>query len=490
MLAFPLPTNQLAVATQFYDENFQEKWVLRSGFSGKSYVYFKIDFIKTIIIGYVPNLGLVLDSTILHPENIKTPYDQLNKNDANDKETVVSDANDKETDVSDTNEEQASNEYLIPVEQNKIENGGTLSFNITIGNFKNDLFLIISDKDKKQIINLELSKCCGKLIDSINENYDRFSYPEELMASNAIDLNLTWQSSIYALKTKSSDTPLAVIPIENKSIPYQAVLLNSSTREELKTNWSYTTGVKNLSSVSCTINALEGRCKSSSVTVTKMVNPNIEFLRFGFLFSKDILAPFEMTISQNSNNLATLQISSNVIKVQSSDSEEITLKKEFTTGEWVSGDIFIISDDIHNVIEEDSSISCKNYNDSCYSTQNSQDWMGIVSEKSILRYAYLKKQAVENKVKTDTNTEADSSSSSSKTQYYLYISFKNCIIAKLNINSNSFNKVSVSNRQGSSNLVYWRLKGGVSTSINIPDSYLDNLKTDIPKEIEANTNKN
>ncbi|CUV05382.1 unnamed protein product, partial [Cryptosporidium hominis] len=481
LLAFPLPTNQLAVATQLYDENFQEKWVLRNGFSGKSYVNFKIDLIKTIIIGYVPNIGVQLNGTIASPVNIKTPFDQFNKND---------DSNDEETVVSDINEEQASNEYLIPVDQNKIENGGTLSFNITINNFKNDLFLIISDKDKKQIINLELSECCGKLIDSMNENYDRFSYPEELMTSSTIDLNLMWQSSIYSLKTKSSDTPLAIIPIENKNIPYQAVLLNSSTREELKSNWSYTTGVKNLSSVSCTINALEGRCKSSSVTVTKMVNPNIEFLRFGFLFSKDILAPFEMAISQNSNNLATVQISSNVIKVQSSNSEEITLKKEFTTGEWVSGDIFIISDDIHNLIEEDSSISCKNYNDSCYSTQNSQDWMSIVSEKSILRYAYLKKQAVENKVKTDTNTETDSSSSSSKTQYYLYISFKNCIVAKLKINSNSFNKVSVSNRQGSSNLVYWRLKGGVSTSINIPNSYLDNLKTDIPKEIEANTNKN
>ncbi|KAH8583011.1 uncharacterized protein ELE39_003539 [Cryptosporidium sp. chipmunk genotype I] len=448
LLAFPLPTNELTVSTQSYEGDLQEKWVLRSGYSG-----------------YVPNLG-VASNTIISDQNIS--FDQSNINYISDEETEESKA------------------YIIPVEQNKIESGGTLSFTIPIDKIKNNINMIISDENSKNIIGLELNNCCGKLADSNNGKYDRFSYPEKLTGISSLDLSLTWKSSIYTLNIKSTNTPIAAIPIENENVPYKAVLLDSKMREELKANWSYSTGVKSASPVSCTINGLEGKCKSSSVTVPKMVNPNLEFLRFGFLFSKEALSPFEMTISQNSNNLVTLQISSNIIKFQSDDQQEISLKKELSTGEWVSGDIFIVSDDIHNVIEEDVTITCKNYNDSCLNTQNNQNWMSIINEKSILRYAYLKKQAMENEAKTDADSESKSSLSSSKAVYYMYISLKNCIIAKLKINANSFNKVSVTNKQGSNSLVYWRLKSGISTSINILENTLNQLKTTISNEIEEN----
>lgn len=434
--------------------------------------------------GYVSESGILSSSTIDKPKSQETPFDVLNKINQ-----------DSEAEKSETKDESAKKKrklFVIPVDQKKIESGGTLSFSIPIDKVKeSNIAAIISDNKGGNIVRLELSKCCGKLIDLSTDNYDVFLYPEELVSSNSAEVILTWISSVYSLRLKSSNKLISIIPTENDSIPHQAILLNPSIGEELNGNWSYNTGVRNSNTVSCTINKLDDRCKSTSVIVSQMIKPDLEFLRFGFIFSKTALSPFEMTISQNSNRLATLQITSNTIRISSDGNvSEVNLSRELKTGEWVSGDIFMVSSGIHNVIQEDSAIKCNSYSDSCVNSQNSHNWMSIHCGSSILRYAYLKKQAVENQAHMNAENTSNSRTPSSASEYYLYISFKNCIFAKLKVNANSFNKASVSDKRGAVGLAYWRLKKGISTSVNIPTVELDSIKENITKEINANAENN
>ncbi|KAJ1605527.1 hypothetical protein OIY81_3458 [Cryptosporidium canis] len=455
LLFFPLPADKLVVSTQVYEGESQEKWVLRNGFSG-----------------HLANTKIVSESKVEHPKSLETPFDKL------DLSSILS------------GNSSNSGSFSIPVEENKLESGGTLSFSIPIEKIaESKISLIISDKNGKNIIQLELDKCCGKLIDSTKESYDRFLYPPELSAAKSVDVALTWKSSVYSLNLKSTNSPIALIPTENQNAPHKAILLNSSTRQEIAGNWSYSTGVRNSNSVSCTISKTDDRCKSTSVTVPKMVSPDLEFLRFGFLFSKPS-SPVELSISQNSNTLATLHVTSSSISITSNEGQsEVSLKKELTTGEWVSGDIFMVSDDLNSVIENDNSITCRDFSDSCLSSQSSQSWMSTLSEGSILRYAYLKKQATEKNVIMSMMDPSLSKTPSSSSDYYLYISFKNCVIARFKVNANSFNKASINDKSGAAGLAYWRLKSGISTSINIPTSNLNSIKEKISKDIEGSSSK-
>lgn len=439
----------------------------------------------TPLKGYVSGSGILSSSTIENPKSQETPFDILNKI------SQVSEV--YESVAKEEKGTKQSNSFEIPVDQKKIESGGTLSFAIPVDKvISSNITLVISDDKDKSIVRLELSKCCGKLIDYNTGNYDVFSYPNELPSTRTVDLALTWVSSVYSLVLKSSNMLIAAIPTENESIPHKAVLLNTSKGEEFDENWGYYTGVRNTNTFSCTINKVEGKCKSASVMVTQMVNTDLEFLRFGFIFSKaPSLSPYEMTISQNSNTLATLQFSSNTININSNGKvSEVNLSSELKTGEWISGDIFIVSNDLHNVIETDNSIMCVNYSDSCVNSQNSQNWMTSIDESSILRYAYLKSQAVESQFFMAANNTSNSSTPNPTSEYYLYISFKNCIIAKLKINVNSFNKVFITDRRNGIGLAYWRLKSGISTSVNISTTSLGYIKEKIKKDINASDNKN
>ncbi|KAJ1604825.1 hypothetical protein OJ253_3455 [Cryptosporidium canis] len=453
LLFFPLPADKLVVSTQVYEGESQEKWVLRNGFSG-----------------HLANTKIVSESKVEHPKSLETPFDKL------DLSSLLS------------GNTSNSGSFSIPVEENKLESGGTLSFTIPIEKIaEGKISLIIRDKNGKNIIQLELDKCYGKLIDSTKESYDRFLYPPELSAAKSVDVTLTWKSSVYSLNLKSSNSPIAVIPTENQNAPHKAILLNSSTRQEIAGNWSYSTGVRNANSVFCTLSKSDDRCKSTSVTVPKMVNPDLEFLRFGFLFSKPS-SPVELSISQNSNTLATLHVTSSSIRINSNQGKsEVSLRKELATGEWITGDIFMVSDDLNSVIENHNSITCRDFSDSCLSSQSSQSWMSTLSEGPILRYAYLKKQAIEKNVIMGMMDPSLSKKPSSSSDYYLYISFRNCIIARFKVNVNSFNKASINDKNGAVGLAYWRLKSGISTSINIPTSNLNSIKKKISKDIEVSS---
>ncbi|KAF7457550.1 hypothetical protein HWI79_1889 [Cryptosporidium felis] len=451
LVSLPLPTKQMVVTTQIYDSELQEKWVLRNGYSG-----------------YVSNSNIVSNSIIASPKSVNTPFD---------------------TSASGISEGEIANNkgYAIPVDSSKLESGGSLSFNLPIVELaKDNIELYITDKDNKRMITLEFKKCCGKILDFINEFYDRFIFPEKFSNTAAINLTLSWLSSVFFLYITSPKELVSVLPTELKSIPSRAEMIYSSSKKSLNPLWGFKNEAKGISPNSCTIKEINERCKSSSVTIANAIKSDVTFLRYGFLFSKSALAPYTITVSQGSNSLATLVVSSNIIKITSgSYKNEINLSSELKTGNWFSGDIFIVSSAIHEAIDTDDSIKCKNYSDSCLETQKNYPWMSILNEGSLLRYSYLMKRVVENEaLNSITNTPVSSSSASSDYSNYLYISYNNCVITRLGINVNSFDTVTVSNSKGVANLVYWRLKSGISPSIPISSSTTSNLKTQILKDLE------
>ncbi|KAH8739201.1 hypothetical protein FG386_003579 [Cryptosporidium ryanae] len=439
IISFPSISNQIKLYSSHYNTDNNDRWALREGYKGGE---FESLAIETLTAKNESWNGKYLNA--LYSSEIKFPT------------------------------QDKTNNYTF-------DNNGSLSFILPIDSIKSgNLKLSFTNKEDNPIVTLDISKCCSKLIDNKNNKIDRYSFISENINVNSVNLTISWISPIVFLYETTSVKPLSVLTSVHKMSPTKAKLTDANNNEIL-TNWYLTQYSSSINPNYCVLST-SNICKSSEINISKNLHSDSQYLRYGFMFSETLLAPYVMNIKKNSNKIINITFKKNLIII-STDSETINvdLKNEIEDGDWVSGDIFILSKNLHRAIIDDTYITCKEYNYSCLDSQD-KDWMSKSSEDSILRYAYLKKEAViydisENELDSPINNQI-------KDDYYIYISYKNCIVARIGTNNNYINNLQITNAKNVATLSYWRINTGISPSIAVPSDKLatlrDNIKNNKP----------
>ncbi|KAK6588942.1 hypothetical protein RS030_273680 [Cryptosporidium xiaoi] len=430
IISFPSISNQVKLYSTYYDLESEDRWALREGYKGGEFESFAIETFD-LKNGWNGEYLIVKNSSL-----IEFPTIDENKND-----------------------------YIL-------DNNGSLSFILPIDAVNNgNVQLSLLNGDDNPIITLVISKCCSKLIDVKNNIMDKHSFISDNINIKSMNLTISWISPMLFLYESTSMKPLSVLTSINEIIPTKAKLVDKSNNNEIITDWYLKKYSNSIDPNYCVLMS-DNTCKSSEINISGNLYSDSQYLRYGFMFSS-ILAPYVMDIKKNSNKLASVTFKQNSIIISSSsETISIILKDQLEDGDWVSGDIFILSKNIHRAINDDIYITCKEYSDSCLISQNN-NWMSKISLESILRYAYLKKEAIVYEI----DGEADSSIESQiKDEYYIYISYKNCIIAKLGTSDNYINNVQVKNSENVATLIYWRINTGISPSVAVPSDKLTTIK--------------
>ncbi|KAH7649330.1 hypothetical protein FG379_002454 [Cryptosporidium bovis] len=431
IISFPSISNQVKLYSTYYDLEGEDRWALREGYKGgefESFVIETFDLKDEWSEGYL----IVKNSSLIE-------FPPIDKN---------------------------RNDYIH-------NNNGSLSFILPIDAVNNgNVQLSLLNEEDSPIITLVISKCCSKLLDVKNNIMDKHSFISDNIHAQSMNLTISWISSILFLYESTSMKPLSVLTSISEIIPTKAKLEDKSNNNEITTDWYLKQYSNSIGPNYCVLTS-DNTCKSSEINISGNLYSDSQYLRYGFMFSS-ILAPYVMDIKKNSNKLVSIIFKQNSIIISSSsETINIILKDQLEDGDWVSGDIFILSKNLHRAVIDDAYITCKEYSDSCLISQNN-NWMSKISLESILRYAYLKKEAVIYEI---NEGEVDSSIESQiKDEYYIYISYKNCIIAKLGTSDNYINNVQVTNSENVATLIYWRINIGISPSVAVPSDKLTTIK--------------
>ncbi|EEA08577.1 uncharacterized protein CMU_030750 [Cryptosporidium muris RN66] len=352
------------------------------------------------------------------------------------------------------------------------------------------LVISASDSSGTNICQIKFNTCCGKMYGFNNGQFDTISYSNEWKSMNSVNLTLAWIGAMFYLIVSENLIPLANLVNLNSNTYPVSLSLSSESGTPISTTWYYNQGFSNIIANSCTLE-LEQKCKSAQITIGEGngLSQDNEYLRYGFILPQQTHLPITMELYSFAEQIATIKFTANTISLKSSiNSNIVTLSENILVGNWMDGDIFILSDEILNVLELNiNNIPCLfSSSSSCFDSQSSESWMSSSETTDLLRYAYVKQLEIANRYSNNTNTTSQPNLS----YLNLIVTFQNTMIGNLKIPNSPITKFIMTGTSSYIPLTYWILKSGMSPSISIPTSSLDSLISQIqnPQSLEDNSN--
>lgn len=382
-----------------------------------------------------------------------------------------------------------SSKFSIPRDKDNAGENGKLSFIFPIYNLKEtDMKIDFLNENNITITTLDFKRCCAKIKNTVTGYFDTFEYPSNWESITSMNLTIAWTKVMIYLIISSTLVPLAgIVSYENPS-PY-SVIFSDKNKNEVSTTWNFNSNFDNILSNTCTITSPGNKCKSGSVKLVldEPFAPEKQYLRYAFAAPPEHLYPITITLYSSSSFLASIKFSNTMVEIKSdSKSNTVTIPSPTESGQWIAGDIFLLTSSGYNFLKDNSN----NYQclfittASCFATQSTQNWRQYDKNLDLLRYAYIKGTEYRTKSNEYINKqspEVDNSESDAGNEIlYLYVSYNNVIIGGIPIPSSS--DITELRITGSKDLVpiaYWRLSQGMTPSINVSTNTLKGLISQI-----------
>ncbi|KAL7065790.1 hypothetical protein ACR3K2_37670 [Cryptosporidium serpentis] len=379
-----------------------------------------------------------------------------------------------------------------PIPSSMQSQDSSIAFIVPLSTISSEpLIISASDSSGINICQIKLNECCGKMYGSNSGQFDTISYSTQWKFMNSVNLTLAWVGTMFYLITSENLIPLASLVNLNSNTYPTSLSLSSESGTHISTTWYYNQGFSNIIANSCTLE-LEQKCKSVQVVTEENngLSKDNEYLRYGFILPQQTYLPITMQLYSFAVQIATIEFTASTISLKSSiSSNVITLPENILVGNWIDGDIFILSDEILNVLKLNmNNIPCLfSSSSSCFDSQSSESWMSSSETTDLLRYAYVKQLEIANSHSNNTNT---TTSQSNLSYINLIVTFQNTMVGNIKIPNSPITKFLMTGTSSYIPLTYWILKSGMSPSISIPTSNLNSLISQIqnPQSLENNLN--
>ncbi|PPS93119.1 Uncharacterized protein GY17_00003229 [Cryptosporidium hominis] len=299
-----------------------------------------------------------------------------------------------------------------------------------------------------------------------------------------MNLTIAWTTAMIYLIISSTLVPLAgIVSYENPSP--NSILFKDKNKNEISTAWYFNPDFENILSNSCVITSPGNKCKSGSVKLTmdEPFTPEKQYLRYAFAAPPEYLYPVTITIYSSASFLASIKFSKAMVEISSEKkSNTITIPSPIETGQWIAGDIFLLTSSGYDFLKNNSNnFQCLFITTaSCFATQSSQKWRNYDKNLDLLRYAYIKGTEYRTKsseyIMNSSSDDNYSEDTSESEIVYLYVSYNNVIIGGVPIPYSS--EITELRITGTKNLVpiaYWRLSQGMTPSITVSADILKGL---------------
>ncbi|TRY50370.1 putative Glycoprotein [Cryptosporidium tyzzeri] len=357
----------------------------------------------------------------------------------------------------------------------------TASISFSISNSllsSSSLTVTLSDVDYLTLAKVKFKSCCLELTSDNEDHFDKMTYNAEMKGSSTLNLTLAWTKAFIYLILVSSMTVLATVPrFANLNTPANAVLENNSGAE-LTTTWRYSSEFEVPKLSSCNLINYDSSCKSASVSIISPVEwkPDVSFLRYGFISPISSNYPISFSLTSSGTLFASINFSQTGISISipsSSQTASMSYIKTPNPGDWVSGDIFLLSPKFFNILDRtESTKTCTIIKSTCTVPSS---WSSIKSSELIARYAILSKLIL------------DSGIEESEEQPKLYVTYKGVYALSINVPSKELNGATVQDSPTYQPLVYWRVYKGLSPSISFPSDEVSKVIQNVTNPVTTTT---
>ncbi|OII72555.1 hypothetical protein cand_012380 [Cryptosporidium andersoni] len=372
----------------------------------------------------------------------------------------------------------AHNFFPFPV--HKMDNGFTLTMGILLDkNITYPINIKFIGRNQQIVISLFIEDCKIYAIAPRNnfeiEPFDSSPLPEPISTRNKFELLFLWDNKKYEVIYKNSRLYIPLISIVNtRSALIAYGIAFSGKLEPLDILWNYKDRYLNQKYI-CNISNYEDRCKSSEIvfdtknTTFNGWDPNISFLKLAFQYPSINTLPIQLNIEDINNEIVVTAMfyqRNMTINLGNKETKLITFNKNYVTNEWINIDLFYLTSDYHEIIN-DRRYKAKNFTNYTnimeFSTNTSQSCI-----KTIQGNYNLFKQINEEIKVQNSKKYFEIEDINQRNKYYLYFGVNDELIgiillevfkphyiyfSGINTQTNSKNKYVP--------LVYWRLKGGL-----------------------------
>ncbi|KAL7066865.1 hypothetical protein ACR3K2_26980 [Cryptosporidium serpentis] len=383
-----------------------------------------------------------------------------------------------------------SNSTIFNLSSKKTCNNASISLiipkKILLNN--NETTLLIKDNSNTSLASVKFNSCCAKLTNYHKDQFDTSVYPKGWDLWDTFNITFAWTLTMYYLISSSNLQPLASVLRVNPTKCPSSIRLLSSTNVEIPTNWDYNSNFTGIFPYVCSLINFGDSCKSSILNIN-LGHQELgqQFLRFGFIAPPTDTLPISMSLFSSGTPFATINFNKNNILIQTTVGNELfEMPNTINEGNWITGDLYFIQPPTKCAIDNSISLkSCaKSTSKNCFLTKNN-NWIYSTKQIDLLTFAFFQHQTSKFTKKTHKEIKAMYSKINHS---YLYISLNNQMIMNTISANENIDQIIIYKNNNEYTLAYWKIKLGMSPSLDPPYLELQNIENQIMNYNSINLN--